>query len=265
MASTSTSEKLRNHQSLRFKLEVINHYKNSPTPSKKKTAEDFRITRNQVGQYLRQENKKIAASDKRRSRVIVARKAPFEEEETQVLSWFQERRKAKMAVSGVDIQNEMRLLVDKEHPELKKKFQASNGWLKNFLKRKHLSRRRITSSGRPFPDDSLEIIEEYLVGINSLIDEFRFTSSEILGMDESSVYMDDPGNYTYDAINSQRVEVATTGKEKTKVSCAFTANLAGNKLDILAIVKRSTSLLSMTTPDNVVVAFSNKGNIYSKD
>ena len=34
MASTSTSEKLRNHQSLRFKLEVINHYKNLPTPSK---------------------------------------------------------------------------------------------------------------------------------------------------------------------------------------------------------------------------------------
>ena len=132
MASTSTSEKLRNHQSLRFKLEVINHYKNSPTPSKKKKAEDFRITRKQVRQYLRQENKIIAASDKRRSRVIVARKAPFEEEETQVLSWFQERRKAKMAVSGVDIQNEMRLLLIRNTQNLKKNFKQVMGGSKIF-------------------------------------------------------------------------------------------------------------------------------------
>ena len=95
MASTSTSEKLRNHQSLRFKLEVINHYKNSPTPSKKKTAEDYRITRKQVRQYLRQENKIIAASDKRRSRVIVARKAPLKKKKLKYYLCFKSDEKPK--------------------------------------------------------------------------------------------------------------------------------------------------------------------------
>ena len=136
----------------------------------------------------------------------------------------------------------MRKVVDREHPELDGSFKSSNGWFYNFLKRRRLSRRRITTSGRPLPDDSLEIIDTYLDSVNNLLEEYSFTSEEILAMDETTVYMDAPGSYTYDAINSRRVEANTTGKEKTRVSCAMTASIAGNKLNIMTVLQRKFSI-----------------------
>ena len=249
----------KNFRSIRFKLEVIDYFKSSERPSKRKTAHYFQICPNMVRKYLNKESELRVAFDKRKTRTLTRRTGFFEAEELKVLSWFNELRLAKIPVSGLSIKNEMRITVQANHLVLKKKFTASDGWLHNFLKRRRLTRRRITTSGRPLPDDSLEIIDNYLDDLNNLIEDYRFHPFEILAMDETTVYMDAPGSYTYEAINSQRVQAVTTGKEKTRVSNAVTASFSGNKLDIMAVIQRKFAICNMRNPDNVLPVYTQKG------
>jgi len=144
----------------------------------------------------------------------------------------------------------MRSVVDREHPELRMNgtsFKGSDGCFDKFCKRNRLSRRKITTSG--FPSE-----------INVCIDEFKFNPTKIVHMDETSMYMDMTGSYTFETIGTKRVEAGTTGKEKTRLSCAYSANAAGNKLDILGIIKREGAISQMLIPDNFIPVYSSKGN-----
>jgi hypothetical protein len=88
-----------------------------------------------------------------------------------------------LPVAGITLQAEMRSVVDREHPELSingTPFKASDEWFSNFCKRNRLSRRKITTSGRPFPTNSVEILAEWVKDINDCIDEFEFNPIEIV-------------------------------------------------------------------------------------
>jgi hypothetical protein len=41
-------------------------------------------------------------------------------------------------------------------------FKASGGWLRNFLKRKNLVLRRITTTGRDLPTNTLQTVKEFI-------------------------------------------------------------------------------------------------------
>lgn len=75
-------------------------------------------------------------------------------------------------------------------------FKATHGWCRRFMNRFNLVFRRISSSGRDLPKNSIDLVLEFFNKIRELIGEHNFTLNQILNMDESSFYMDMPGNYT---------------------------------------------------------------------
>ena len=78
-------------------------------------------------------------------------------------------------------------------------FQASEGWLFGFLRRKNYSLRKITTSGRYLPTDFLKTIEIFHIDCEFLFfdDNTLFDLNSIINMDETSVYLDRPSGYTY--------------------------------------------------------------------
>jgi len=254
----------RNFMTVQRKLEIISQFRDQPNASKRKVAKENGIEPKQLRNYLRQEAELVAVDYNRQRRTVLSgRKCQFEDEEKEVHAWFKSQRAARIPVAGITIQAEMRSVVDREHPELSingTPFKASDGWFSNFCKRNRLSRRKITTSGRPFPTNSVEILAEWVKDVNDCIDEFEFNPTEIVHMDETSMYMDMPGSYTFETIGAKRVEAGTTGKEKTRLSCAYSANAAGNKLDILGIIKREGAIAQMLIPDNFIPVYSSKGN-----
>ncbi|CAF1002537.1 unnamed protein product [Brachionus calyciflorus] len=62
----------------------------------------------------------------------------------------------------------------------------------------------------------------------------------VINMDETSIYLDFPSNYTYDSKGARRVKSNTNGCERTKISAAFTATAEGKKLPIFVICPRKT-------------------------
>ena len=99
-----------------------------------------------------------------------------------------------------------------------------------------LVRRKISSSGRRIPEDCVEKINDYLDGLHSKVDGYEL--NEIFNFDESSFYMDMPGNYSIERKGINIVFFKTSGKEKTSLSCLFTADASGKKLPLLFVVPR---------------------------
>jgi hypothetical protein len=244
------------------KLEMISEFRSQAVSSKRLVAKNNGISTAQLRRYLAQEEKLEVQVYQRRSRALTNRKSLFEDEEKEVYEWFKTQRGARIPVAGITIQSEMKCLVDREHPELAmngKAFMASAGWFSNFCKRMRLSRRRITTSGRPFPTNSVEVLNEWIKDLNDCIEEFDFREIETVHMDETSMYMEMPGTYIFETVGARRVEAGTNGQEKTRLSCAYSANAAGNKLDILGIIKREGAIAQMQIPDNFIPVYSSKG------
>ncbi len=146
-------------------------------------------------------------------------------------------------------------------------FTVSNGWITRFLKRFILVSRRITGSGKKLPKNAADIAGAYLsevrdkiasngdnlIFINStsihcviyLYADFQYQFSilkgyelgQIIGFDETTFYLDMPGNYTYEQVGARRVLASTTGHEKVRVSTLVISSASGMALPMLCIIK----------------------------
>ena len=86
----------------------------------------------------------------------------------------------------------------REDLNIKLEFTASDGWLRGFLFRKNYSLRRITTTGRDLPTNCLETINNFHKECAVyFIDDTEFDPNGLVNMDETSVYIDKPSNYTY--------------------------------------------------------------------
>ena len=176
--------------------------------------------------------------------------------EVQLISWFFAQREAKACVTGLALQSQARLFYDEIHAQDEvHEFQASAGWLTNFLSRHHLTNRRVSSTGRELPKDTLDSIRSFFRNCNEAFRNANYNRSKILNMDETSIYLDYPSNYTYDQEGKRRILLATTGSERTRLSAAFTAAANGTKLPIFVIVPRANELEGYVPPDNVRVLY----------
>ena len=84
----------------------------------------------------------------------------FENLENELKNWINETRNGGACVSGKLIQTKA-LEISVRHG-FSDRFKASQGWLRNFLKRYNLVLRRITSKGRSLPQNSIEKINHFL-------------------------------------------------------------------------------------------------------
>lgn len=162
--------------------------------------------------------------------------------ENQLKSWVVEQRTKGVCIAGNVLVARAKQLYDEIHPETepadfesvcskdRKNFRFSRGWLENFLRRRKLVMRRISSTGRDLPLDTLSRINLYFTELYENLKEYSFTLGQILNMDESCIYLDCPSNYTYSPIGVRRVKASTAGGERTRLSSSFTAAANGQKI-----------------------------------
>ncbi|CAF0707856.1 unnamed protein product [Brachionus calyciflorus] len=70
-------------------------------------------------------------------------------------------------------------------------------------------------------------------------------------MDETSIYLDFPTNYTYETKGSKRVKGVTCCGEKTRISAAVTGTAIGEKLPLMILVLRKTDIPNYQVPENL--------------
>jgi hypothetical protein len=120
--------------------------------------------------------------------------------EQELSSWIETARAKGACISGFVIRVKA-LEIMRENCQRNNQpliFKASIGWLLNFLKRNKWVLRRITTSGRDLPDNSIETILNFLVEMKQHFIDGKIDFDSIVNMDETSIYLDFPSNYTYE-------------------------------------------------------------------
>ena len=119
--------------------------------------------------------------NKRSSRRLISTKdvSISPQMELQLFEWFTELRKQDSYEDGDDLRAKAVSIYRQIHTENSPEnsslicskawqpFFASTGWLKNFFNRKRLSYRRITTTGRYLPLDSLKRINDFFLEVNN--------------------------------------------------------------------------------------------------
>lgn len=71
-------------------------------------------------------------------------------------------------------------------------FSASCTWLNLFCSRNNFSLRRITTTGRDLPHDSLDRLNKFFHKISDEFQKYSYPEAAVLNMDESALYLDAP-------------------------------------------------------------------------
>ena len=126
--------------SVAFKLHVIDYaQRHSIRATARQFGLDRKVVRSWIGRRAVYEGQTQQRTRFRSSRDCVGQ---YSEMEAQLYDYVMDERAAGRCVTGGMIRAEaLRLLPNTN-------FQASNGWLTRFLRRKHISFRRITTSGK---------------------------------------------------------------------------------------------------------------------
>jgi hypothetical protein len=135
-------------------MHVLHYASNS---SIRATAKHFGLERKQVRDWVRNQQSYHQQSFLHtRYRVARADMCQHPAMENDLSTWIMDKRASGLCVTAGMIRVEaVRLLPNGN-------FSASNGWLDRFMKRKRLTNRRITTSGRELPRDAPIQINQFL-------------------------------------------------------------------------------------------------------
>ena len=122
----------------------------------------------------------------------------------------------------------------------------------------------MTTTGRELPNNAVALIKSFLAEAARIRIEMNYIFNKIYNMDETSIYLDYPSNYTYAYSGAKRVKANTGGGERTRISAAFGASATGQKLPIFMIIPRSTPLVNedgsvYEPPENVLIRYKTSG------
>ena len=135
------------------------------------------------------------------------------EGEKRVYDWFCEQRRMKNGVSRLAMMKRMNDDQLEHKPMITTR--ASFSWIQRFMSRYNLSLRRISGSGRSFPSDTKNIIQNYLEELHRIMLDNNFTSNQVF--DETSFYMDMPSSYTFAHVGDRKTYAKSIGKGKNRL------------------------------------------------
>lgn len=125
------------------------------------------------------------------------KRALYPEMEKALLEWIKDNRERGVCISGFAIKVKAFEIMRENSDNNNSPFRASDGWLSNFLKRKNLTLRRISSTGRDLAQNTRAVLKEFFDNCKNLFTNVN--RAQIINMDEIGVYLDCPSNYTYDS------------------------------------------------------------------
>ncbi|CAF1027868.1 unnamed protein product [Brachionus calyciflorus] len=263
----SSGPKTRTRFNLDFKVKVISYYQAGHSINK--CSNHFDIDRRIVSSWIRSQTRIKNMKLKRSVFRCKSQKdlASYPLMESQLIDWIKEKRSNGACISGFSIRQKAIELYSRIYSNVDEsnvQFKASNGWLVNFCKRKNLVLRRITTSGRELPKNTPTVVKQFFSTCQNIVNLPTYSSNKVINMDESSVYLDFPSNYTYSTKGARRVKANTTGAERARISAGFTPAADGSKFPIFVIVPRKNDLPNFTPPDNVIVVFKS-GSTFDKE
>lgn len=241
---------------LAFKLKVIKY---AEAYSINKAHKIHKVSHKQIRWWISNKQKIMESPNKvNRARIKKNGTPQFPNLEIELKAWILEQRLLGFVVDGKSIKQQAAQIAKRECLD----FKASNGWFSRFLRRSNFVLRRITTSGRDLPNNSREIVLDF---INKCRYELVNTQrSSVINLDETSIYLDAKCNYTYDQVGAKRVPSTNSGNEKTRISVCFAASASGYKFKPLIIVPRVNPLKDFEPPNNVVVIY-NKSGTFNED
>uniref|UniRef100_A0A915NI48 HTH CENPB-type domain-containing protein n=1 Tax=Meloidogyne floridensis TaxID=298350 RepID=A0A915NI48_9BILA len=191
-------------------------------------AKKFKVDRKSIRDWLKNEkklNQQINTSAKGQNRKRLdggGRKVMYQNQESELADWVKEMRERKLLVSRRIIRNKAFEIF--KNTDLK----ISNGWMTNFMRRNNFVLRCLTTTCQHPPENYIEAVAEFIVHVEKRRKEANF--SEILAMDETAVWFDDPGGRCIESRGAKDVAVVTTGHEKMRITVCLSARSDGKKL-----------------------------------
>ena len=143
--------KKRQRYSYEFKQKVVAQLKTTSASALEKL---YNVDRRIIGEWAKVETKINDTTHKRSTfKVFSDVKGWWPELENKLFDWFKQKRNEGACVSGKCLQSQAKVFyADIYRNSVNvKPFEASVGWLLNFLKRKKLVLRRISTTGRDLP------------------------------------------------------------------------------------------------------------------
>ena len=243
-ASSHKGKRIRSF-SVSFKLMVIAEAEAS---SNRSAAKKFDVDERRIREWRTNKASLVSlngsSAGKKRKRVDGGgRKPQFQAVDDVVLDWISIRRERGLRVSRKLIMKKAQVVYN----ELKttqadtinyyEEFKASTGWLKNFMRRNHLSLCRKTSVAQKDPDRLIAKIVSYVLHVRRLQSRNNYNPCDIIAMDETPVWSDMVSETTVDTTGKKTVTLKTTGHEKSRVSVCLAAKADGTKLKPMIVFK----------------------------
>ena len=169
------------------------------------------------------------------------RKPAFPQLEEQLFAFFQEQRAKKLRVSRRMLSKKaLQIFSDLVDDGVYQAglFVCSDGWMSKFMKRHHISLRRVTTTCQKTPDQHLHKIVDFIMEVRSKISSKKVHPSQIFACDETAVWMDALSGATLADTGSQDVAVRTTGHEKSRVTVLLCARANGSKCKPFILLQR---------------------------
>ena len=236
---------MRSKYTFRFKLQVLQELKVTNL-SRNKLAAKHHITPKLLRDWIKNEDDiKISFANLKRSRLRKkggGRKLKFRNVDEASLKFFKDCRKNKLRVT----QKRLRMFAEKEWRKLQNEgkvdsnlqFRASRGWMEKFMKRHALSFRRKTTVSQRIPEECIQKAIRFIRSMVNTRREQELENNQIIGCDETSIWLDAVGNYTLAEKGSKDVPLKSTGHEKQRLTIMLTARADGRKLPVFILIPR---------------------------
>ena len=216
------------------------------TLSRNKLAAKHHITPKLLRDWIKNEDDiKISFATLKRSRLRKkggGRKLKFRNVDEASLQFFKDCRKNKLRVT----QKRLRMFAEKEWRKLQNEgkvdsnlqFRASRGWMEKFMKRHALSFRRKTTVSQRIPEECIQKAIRFIRSMVNTRREQELENNQIIGCDETSIWLDAVGNSTLAEKGSKDVPLKSTGHEKARLTIMLTARADGRKLPVFILIPR---------------------------
>ena len=87
------------------------------------------------------------------------------------------------------------------------------------------------------------------------MEKHSYSTSQIVNMDESAIYLDSPSNYSYARLGSKRVKASTAGAERVRLSSAWAGTASEFKLPIYLIIPRKNAIPDLNDLPNIIIKY----------
>ena len=138
-------------------------------------------------------------------------------------------------------------------------FSASPGWISKFMRRYRFVTRVKTTAGQSLPKNVSERIIDYVTNCRKRITRNQLPLNCIANMDETAVWADMPGNSTIEVRGAHRVQIATTGHDKQRITICLAAFADGTKLKPFIVFKGKRIPKEICNVQDAVIGMSHNG------